>query len=296
VKQRLWRFVIDLVIVTLLLFGLRMSGYLEQSLLYFPERPLVATPQDFGLIGEEVNLTSADGEHLHGWYLPGEPGQPVLLFFHGNAGNISHRLDNLQRLHKHGLNLLIFDYRGYGQSTGTPSEAGLYRDADAALAWLHAQGWTQQRIIYFGRSLGAAIAVDLARRHPPAGLILETPFTSLRAMGRQHYPLLTALLGWVLRDRYDNLEKIGEVKAPLLMLHGDQDQIIPETMARQLFAAARDPKTFHLITGADHNDTYERGGDSYWQALTAFLHGLPVEVAVGKNNAVPLMGMTADSI
>jgi len=274
-QRRWWRLAIDLTLIALLLFGLRMSGYLEQHLLYFPDRPLVATPQTVNLSAEDVNLTTADGEQLHGWYLPGDPAQPVLLFFHGNAGNISHRLDNLHRLHALGLNLLIFDYRGYGHSTGTPSETGLAHDADAALSWLHSRGWSQQSIVYFGRSLGAAVAVDLARRSPPAGLILETPFTSLRAMGRQHYPLLSGLLGWVIRDEYDNLGKIAAINSPLLILHGDRDQIVPEAMARQLFAAARSTKTFYLIAGADHNNTYDCGGSAYWQAWHHFLHSLP---------------------
>jgi len=279
--RRRRRLLIDLLLVLLLLTGLRMSGLLERQLVYFPDRNLSATPQAFQLPYEDVTLSTVDGERLHGWYLPGDPAQPALLFLHGNAGNISHRLENLWLLHRLGLNLLIFDYRGFGKSSGTPSEAGLARDADAALTWLRQRGWSTQRTVYFGRSLGAAVAIDLARREPPAGLIIETPFTSLREMGRQHYPLLDFFFGWLLRDRFDNLDKIGDISAPLLLFQGDRDQIVPEAMARQLFAAAREPKTFQLIPGADHDTTYEVGGATYWRTWTDLLRSLSVE-AQGK--------------
>jgi len=274
-SRRWQRLFIDLLLVVLVLTGLRMSGLFERQLIYFPDQKLLATPQVYQLPYEEVTLATADGEQLHGWYLPGQPLQPALLFLHGNAGNISHRVENLWLLHRLGLNVLIFDYRGFGQSSGTPSEAGLSRDADAALAWLRQRGWNAKRTVYFGRSLGAAVAIDLARRQPPAGLIVESPFTSLRAMGRQHYPLLDFFFGWLLRDRFDNFDKIADINAPLLLFQGDRDRIVPEAMARQLFAAAREPKTFHLIPGADHDTTYEAGGQAYWQAWQDFLAALP---------------------
>jgi len=272
--RRRRRLLLDLLLVVLLLTGLRMSGLFERQLVYFPDRELIMTPQAYRLSFEGVALATTDGERLHGWFLPGQPEQPALLFLHGNAGNISHRVENLWLLHQLGLNVLIFDYRGFGESSGTPSETGLARDADAALAWLRQRGWSAQRTVYFGRSLGAAVAIDLARRQPPAGLIVESPFTSLRAMGRQHYPLLDFVFGWLLRDRFDNLDKIGSIKAPLLLFQGNRDQIVPEAMARQLFAAAREPKSFHLIPGANHDTTYEAGGAAYWQAWRDFLASL----------------------
>ncbi len=247
-----------------------MSGAMEQRLLYFPEPQLIGTPAIFSLDYETVALTTSDNIQLHGWFLPGDEGKPVVLFFHGNAGNISHRLDNLHLLHNLGLSVFIFDYRGFGKSAGTPSEAGLTRDALAALDWLKKEGWDSKNIIYFGRSLGAAVAVNLAEYEAPAKLILETPFTSVRAMGRQHYPLLTMTLGWIIRDQFDSLEKIGRLEVPLLIFQGDRDKIVPAEMARALFDAANRPKTFHLIPGADHNDTYEKGGETYWQAWKKF--------------------------
>ena len=250
-----------------------MTGAIEQRLLYFPDPQIVATPAVFDLQYEEVTLTTSDNVKLHGWFVPGEDGKPVVLFFHGNAGNISHRLDNIRLLHKLGMAVFIFDYRGFGKSQGTPSEKGLTRDAIAALNWLKSRDWSDDQIVYFGRSLGAGVAVNLAEKHPPAKLILETPFTSVRAMGRYHYPILNITLGWMLRDQFDNLEKINQIDVPLLIFQGDRDSIVPESMARALFAEASEPKNFHLIKGAGHNDTYERGGNEYWEVWRRFLFG-----------------------
>jgi len=243
----------------------------EQHFIYFPDPRLVATPTLYGLAFEEVDFTAADEVRLHGWYLPGSSDQPVVLFCHGNAGNISHRLDNLRLLHQLGLNVFIFDYRGYGRSEGRASEVGIYADARGALDWLKSRGWPSEQMIYFGRSLGAAVAVQLALESPPAGLILETPFTSIAAMGRHHYPVLYRLLGWLLAAEYDNLAKIEHIHTPLLIFQGDRDQVVPESMARRLFNHANQPKTWHLIAGADHNDTYLVGGKDYRLAWERFL-------------------------
>jgi len=263
--------VLVLVAVLLTLTILRAEGAMEQHFIYFPERALVMTPSGLGLPFEEVTFSAEDGIRLHGWWVPGEPGRPVILFFHGNAGNISHRVENLWLLRRLGLGVLIFDYRGYGRSEGRPDEPGLAQDARAALKWLEERGVPRGELLYFGRSLGAAVALQLALEAPPAGLVLETPFTSIRDLGRLHYPLLHLGLGWLIRDRYDNLAKIGQLHVPLLVLQGDRDRIVPESMARRLYAAANPPKTFHLVVGADHNTTYEAGGDAYWQAWRDFL-------------------------
>lgn len=260
---------------------------MEHHFIFFPDRQLVAPPALYDLPFEDVHFSAADGTALHGWYLPGEAEQPLLLFFHGNAGNISHRLDNLRLLRRLGLNIFIFDYRGYGQSAGKASEAGTYSDARGALAWLQARGWATEQMVYFGRSLGAAVAVQLAGESPPAGLILETPFTSIAAMGRYHNPILYFALGWLLDARYDNLAKIGRIQVPLLLFQGDLDSIVPPTMARELFDAAHEPKTWQLILGADHNDTYEVGGEAYWKAWTTFLHRIQSPETTGEPISVP---------
>lgn len=255
-----------------LLLSPRGHAMMEHHFIYFPETELVMTPSTLGLDYEEVFFSAEDGTRLHGWFLEGQPGRPLVLFFHGNAGNISHRVPNLQRMHEQlGVSIFIFDYRGYGRSRGRASEEGTYSDARGALAWIKNRGRPQQKLIYFGRSLGAAVAVQLALENPPSALILETPFASIAAMGRHHNPALHFLLGWALQARYDNSLKLPSVRVPLLMLQGDRDSIVPPRMAQALFEKARPPKTFHWIRGADHNDTYETGGASYWQAWKTFI-------------------------
>lgn len=254
-----------------LAFPARSQGAMEHRYIYFPERQLVATPELFDLPYEDVTFPAADGVPLHGWYIPGEHGSPLVLFCHGNAGNISHRLDNLRLFRRLGVSVFIFDYRGYGRSAGRASESGTYDDARGALAWLAQRGWEPSRMLYFGRSLGAAVAVQLALETPPAGLVLESPFPSVAAMGWHHSPLLYLLLGWALDARYDSLEKIDRIRVPLLVFQGERDTIVPEKMARRLFARANEPKTFHLIPRAGHNDTYEAGGAAYWDTWRRFL-------------------------
>jgi uncharacterized protein len=248
---------------------------LEHGFLYFPMRQLAATPADAGLSYEDVSFTAADGVRLHGWFVAGEPGRPVILFAHGNAGNISHRVKNLRLFRERlGVSVFIFDYRGYGRSEGKATEEGTYADARGALAWLRERGWTPERTIYFGRSLGAAVAAQLALEAPPAGLAMESPFPSVPAMGRHHYSLLYLLLGWSVNARYDTEAKIGKLRVPLLITQGDRDTIVPPAMARQLFEKANEPKTFHLILGAGHNDTLEHEEAAYWSAWRRFLEGL----------------------
>ena len=245
---------------------------LEHMFLYFPEREIIMTPASMQLEFAEVFFSAADGTKLHGWYLPGETGQPLVLFCHGNAGNISHRVDNLRHLRELGLAVFIFDYRGYGQSEGKASEEGTYSDMRGALSWLKEKGWSSQQLIYFGRSVGAGVALQLALEQPPAALVLESPFTSLKAMGKHHYPLLWQLAGWALQARYDNLSKIGQLTVPLLLFHGDRDTIVPHQMAQELFAQAPQPKQFYSIPRAGHNNTYAVGGEKYWQTWREFVH------------------------
>lgn len=238
----------------------------ERSFIYYPTHRLEATPGDYGLAFETVRVTSDDGVHLHGWYVPGRRAVD-LIWCHGNAGNISHRVHNLRLMHDRlGVGVLLFDYRGYGESEGTPSEAGTYRDAGAFRAWLRRRA-PGRPVVYFGRSLGAAVATHLALEDPPAALILETPFTSVRAMANAVVPGA----GYLFRTRYDTAGRIGRVRAPLFVLHGDADEVVPFEHGRAVFAAAPEPKVFFTIPGAHHNDTYVVGGDAYWRAWEEFL-------------------------
>lgn len=268
------RALVLLAVTGMLLMVFRAEGSMEQHFIYFPDREMVVTPSHLGFAFEDVAFLADDGVRLHGWFLPGSPDKPVVLFFHGNAGNISHRVENLAYLNRLGLGVFIFDYRGYGRSGGRPDEEGLARDARAAQRWLDKRSVPSRQTVYFGRSLGAAVALQLALEVPPAGLVLETPFTSIQELGRKHYPLLHTVLGWLVSDRYANIDKIPTYRGPLLIFQGDRDSIVPEEMARRLFDAANEPKRLYLIHGANHNDTYEVGGEAYWKVWSDFIGAL----------------------
>lgn len=232
-----------------------------------------ATPAQDGLSFKDVWFPSADGVRLHGWLVPGEKSRPLVVFFHGDAANITYRVDNIRFLHRMGLPVFIFDYRGFGASKGRAlRERDLYQDARGALLWLESRGWRPHRMIFYGRSLGAAIALQAAVEHPPAGLILECPFTSLPAIAREMTPVTYALVGWWSIDaRFDNLDKISRLHCPVLVIHGDKDKIIPWAMGRKLFEKAPEPKTFLSVHGAGHSNAFKVGGASYRLAWEHFL-------------------------
>ena len=239
---------------------------------FFPLRELEGTPADVGLRYEDAAFPTADGVRLHGWWVPGRRAE-TLLWFHGNAGNISHRLDHLQLLHAAvGPNVLMVDYRGYGQSAGSPSEPGLYADARGALAYVRSRGEIErERVVYFGQSLGSAVAVELATRRSPHGLILETPFTSTQEMASR---ILPGPLAHFVPRRFDNLGRIAKVHCPMLFIHGDRDEVVPYAQGRRLFEAAPGTKSFLTIPGAGHNDTFLVGGDDYFDRIAEFLDSL----------------------
>jgi len=241
---------------------------MESWFIYFPIRDLAARPADAGLEAEELRVATPDGVRLHGWWIKGD-GRTALIWYHGNAGNVSHRLGNARELvRRFGLDIFLVDYRGYGWSEGRPSEPGLYADGLAVYDEARARGFATEQIVLFGRSLGAAVALEVALARGVRAVILETPFRSIQAMARSHYPIVPRFL---IRSRYDNEEKIVGVQAPILILHGDRDDIVPIAHAERLFELAREPKRFHLIRGAGHNDTFVAGGEPYWQSWAAFL-------------------------
>lgn len=250
---------------------------LDSQLIFFPDRNVSRTPADVGIRYEDAWFAAADGAQLHGWFVPAAGGESAdtLLWFHGNAGNIGDRIDNLLLISRRlGVSVFIFDYRGYGRSGGKPSERGLYADGEAALAYLRERGDVDMsRLTLFGRSLGCAVAVELATRHPVKTIILESPFTSIDAMARRMRGGLAALVptSWVVRSKFDSLSKIANVHSPVMLLHGDMDDIVPIEMGHELFAAANDPKRFYPIRGAGHNDTVFVGGDAYFAALKEFI-------------------------
>jgi fermentation-respiration switch protein FrsA (DUF1100 family) len=196
----------------------------------------------------------------------------TVLLAHGNAGNLSHRLDRTIFLQSRlGADVLLFDYRGYGRSEGRPDEEGTYRDARAAHRWLtEVRGVTPDRLVLFGESLGSAVALELALARPCRALVLESPFTSVPDMAAVVLPFLPRSF---VRTQYDNLGKIGRLRVPLLVLHGDGDEVVPFAQGRRLFEAAPEPKRFFSIPGAGHNDTYIVGGDAYWRTVADFVEG-----------------------
>ncbi|TLY26837.1 MAG: alpha/beta hydrolase [Nitrospirae bacterium] len=219
-----------------------------------------------GLPLEDVWFPATDGTRLFGWYVESSGSPAVLLWCHGNAGNIINRLDNLRELYHLGLSVFLFDYRGYGRSQGRPSEEGLYQDALGAYA--HVTGTRRirpERIVLFGRSLGAAVAGEVASQRPVAGLILESSFPSVEALARFHYFGLP--VHWLIGARFNLADKLKHVSVPILVIHGDQDEIVPIHLGRQVFEAAKDPKAFYVVPGADHNNLYLVGGRAYFQRL-----------------------------
>lgn len=224
----------------------------QRQMLYFPDRsrPLPGGLAQLGV--REVALHTADGLSLLSWYLPAQGDRPVVAYFHGNGGHIGHRAERLRRLAREGYGMLMLEYRGYGGNPGAPSEAGLYRDAEAALAFLENDGVGARRLVLYGESLGSAVAVHVAARHHVAALILESPFTSIAAVAQHHYPFLPAtLLVW---DRFDSLSRIGAVRAPILMVQGGRDRVVPAHFGAALFAAAPGPKESWIAPAAGHED------------------------------------------
>jgi uncharacterized protein len=247
----------------------------QESMLFLPgipSRQLAATPAHIGLEYEALRIGTADGEELDAWFVPARQERGVLLFFHGNAGNISHRLDSLQIFNRLGLSVLIFDYRGYGRSTGRPSEAGTHEDARAA--WRHLveeRGVPAGRIVLFGRSLGGAIAARLATEHRPRALILESTFRSVPALAAEIYWFLP--VRWLARIQYPVEEWIRTVDAPLLVIHSREDEIIPFGHGKALYAAAAGPKQLLELRGG-HNTGFLVSGSRYIEGIAAFLDGL----------------------
>lgn len=266
------------VAITLLMIGSAYGAFAlflfftQSSLLYFPAIPSrdhVASPQTVGLAYDSVTLMTDDGIRLDGWYVPAENARGVVLFLHGNAGNISHRLDSLQIFNRLRLSTLIIDYRGYGRSEGKPSEQGTYRDAEAAWRYLtEERKIPPQKIVLFGRSLGAAVAAWLASREQAAALIAESAFISVPELAAGLYPFLPARL--LSRFSYDTQAYLSKITCPLLVVHSRHDEIIPFRHGRQLFEAGREPKQFLELRGG-HNDGFLVSGEAYTAGLQRFL-------------------------
>ncbi|MBX3301465.1 MAG: alpha/beta hydrolase [Nitrospira sp.] len=247
-------------------------SFLDQFFVYHPEP---WQDRDWarlsGLPLEDVWFQSSDGGQLFGWYVEATADRPVMLWCHGNAGNIINRLDNLRLLYQMGLSVFLFDYRGYGKSQNIhPTEKGLYADATGAYDYLaRIRKIRPERVVLFGRSLGASVAGDLAAQRPASALILESSFPSIEAVAKVHYGGLP--VHWFLKAEYRLIDRLPYLSLPKLIIHGDKDDIIPVELGRHVFEAAKPPKEWHVIQGANHNDTYAVGGKAYFRRISEFV-------------------------
>lgn len=249
-----------------------LAWSLQSRLLYLrhlPGRALEATPASVGLAYEDAAPETADGVRLHGWFVPAERPRATLLFFHGNAGNISHRLDSIRLFNELGLDVFILDYRGYGRSGGRPGEAGTRLDARAAWRYLvETRGIPPARVIIFGRSLGAAVAAELAGEHRPAALILESAFTSVPDIAQDAYWYLPAR--WLSTFEYATINEVRGSAAPVLVIHSRDDEIIPYHHGRAVYEAAPEPKRLLTLRGS-HNNGFLLSEAAYRRGIDAFL-------------------------
>ena len=268
------------ILVSITLFG---GCRIEDRFIFHPDHVTDRDPSHIGLRFEDLFFTTQDGIRLHGWFIPHPGAGATLVWFHGNAGNISDRLLNIKLVHDRiKINIFIFDYRGYGRSEGTISEKGTYFDGEAAIKYLLGRDdAAARRLILFGRSLGAAVAAEMATRFKALGLILESPFVSIPEMARAIFPSLP--IAWLLQTRYDTMEKVRLVKTPILVLHGDRDATVPFAQGKKVFEVASEPKRFYRIVGASHNDTFVVGGEEYYGALREF-----IESALAANEKIEL--------
>ncbi len=252
--------------------GITLFLYFFQSqMIYYPQRAINMTPANTGLVYEEVFFETVDRIKLHGWFVPAQQARDIILICHGNAGNISNRLETIGIFNRLGLSSFIFDYRGYGRSEGKPDEEGTYADAEAAIQWVMGkQNVSYEDIIIFGRSLGGAVAAWLAREHTPKSLILESAFTSIADMGAKLYPWLPVRM--LSRYSYSTIDYIRDVNCPILIIHSPDDELVPFSQGKKLFEAANEPKEFLEITG-EHNDGFLLSGNVYYDGLDSYISG-----------------------
>ncbi len=242
-----WSFACFVAIYVLAIVGLAIF---QRRLQYFPDRHLV-DPAQAGMSGvEDLRLTTDDGETLVAWYVPAKDGHPLILYFHGNGGALADRVPRFRALAASGYGLLALSYRGYGGSTGSPTQKGLMEDGETAYLEARARGYDGDCIVLMGESLGTGVAIALAATHEAAALVLDSPFSSAVEVAAAHYPVFP--VNWLMFDRFRSDLAIGDVHIPILVLHGDEDDVIPLSLARRLFELANEPKTFMLVSGGKH--------------------------------------------
>lgn len=265
--------------VTWLLLGVSCYGalwfYANRSLYYPLKYPQGLWNLQQQLHAEDVWLRTSDGVQIHAWWVRQEGARLATLFLHGNAGNVTHRYPHVHEITAAGSSVLLLDYRGYGKSRGWPTERGLYTDAETAYQYLLQNGYGPEQIILHGESIGSAVAIHVASRRPCAGVVLEAPFTSARDVARTVLPVVGPMLIW----SFNSVRRISRVRAPLLFIQGDQDEIIPLRLGQKLFAAAPEAKSFWIVEGAKHNDILEVTGQRYRQRLRLFYESLSAQAS-----------------
>jgi uncharacterized protein len=265
------------VLAVLALLGLAISH--QEALVYFPDRMIRSTPADLGMAFEDARLVAGDGVALAAWWIPSPRSRGALIFAHGNAGNMGDRVGKLRLFQGLGLSVLAFDYRGYGRSEGRPSEDGTARDMDAAVAYVReTRGVPLERTVFYGESLGGAVAIAAAARECPGALVVESTFTSVRDLAGRHYPFVP---GWLVRIGYDSRSRIAALACPKLILHGPHDTIVPFAMGEELFRAASEPKRFATLAG-DHNSGGILESPEAYQAFAALLRDVLGELPAGE--------------
>jgi fermentation-respiration switch protein FrsA (DUF1100 family) len=257
---------VALVVIAVLAAAVRA---LESRFAFFPTAGESVTPESFGAPYEKASLTTADGVSLRGWSLPHPSPRALIVYFHGNGGNLSVWAPILIGINRQGYAVRAFDYRGYGASSGRPSERGLYRDVDAAVEWAWRAARRPIPVVYWGRSLGTTMAAYAARRRSPDGLILESGFPDARALLRRSPPL--AFLSLFSSYRFPTAGWLEGSRSPVLVMHGDGDRVIPFGAGRALFDKISGRKQFLVIKGGDHNDTAPPDPEAYWAAVNAFI-------------------------
>ncbi|MBI5117675.1 alpha/beta hydrolase [Candidatus Poribacteria bacterium] len=261
---------------TALLVAIALTGrtmiddFIERNFVFYPERSLAYSPREWGMEYQDLYFTTPDGVRLNAWLIKPSRDAPMVLWYHGNAGNIADRVENARLLYDRGLSIFLLEYRGYGKSEGAPSEKGIYIDGQAAYDYIISQKITvADRLIIFGRSLGTTVATHVASRNKSAGVILESAITNMADMARVHYPVIPGLGN--LKHKFSSIDRIAAIKSPILFIHGDDDEIVPYELGRQLFEAATADKDFYTIRGARHNDTYVVGGKEYFDRFEKFV-------------------------
>lgn len=235
------------IVAAMLFFSQRNMLYLP----HLPSRELPPAPSELGLKMEVVNVQTTDGLSLLAWYAAPRKNQPVVVVYHGNTGNVAHRAYIAEQMMKQGYGVLMLEYRGYGGNDGKPTEEGLYTDARASLKWLGKKGFKPSRLVYYGESLGTGVAVQMALEAPPRAIVLQSPYSSILDVAAPHFWFLP--VAPLIRDKFDSASKVGKIHAPLLIIHGDKDNLIPITLAQKLYRAANQPKKFLTVHDAGHN-------------------------------------------